>query len=176
MLCCRKVLFKQKLLLSDKTLKRALISSPKSHKIGLRGYLCYFEFYWTSINFYALLSFSGQFPLPEWQTSWDNNKDDIWTLLYRSNNNFLAINRCSSVCFVKIRQTFEVAQKAKKFCNDSTFWGNVIYYICMVLIGSPWRTNCHNIEHIENLYIERLWEQDNKCSCSFFISVATFVT
>ena len=28
--------------------------------------------------------FNGQFPLPEWQTSWDNNKDDIWTLLFRS--------------------------------------------------------------------------------------------
>ena len=27
----------------------------------------------------------------------------------------------------------------------------LLYYICMVLIGSPWRTNCHNIEHIENL-------------------------
>ena len=31
-----------------------------------------------------------------------------------------------------------------------------------------WWTNCHNIEHIENLYIENLWEQDSKCSCSFF--------
>ena len=38
----------------------------------------------------------------------------------------------------------------------------------MVLIGSPWRTNYHNMEHIENLCIERLWEQDNKCSCSFY--------
>ena len=38
----------------------------------------------------------------------------------------------------------------------------------MVSIGSPWRTNCHDMEHIENLYIERLWEQDNKCSCSFY--------
>ena len=38
----------------------------------------------------ALLCFTGQFPLPEWQTSWDNNKDDIWTLLYRSNNRFLS--------------------------------------------------------------------------------------
>ena len=38
----------------------------------------------------------------------------------------------------------------------------------MVLIGSPWRTNCHNMEHIENLYIEKLREQDNKYSCSFF--------
>ena len=118
------------------------------------------------------LVFDANFEHPTW-------KGKSITMCFRllpGNNNFLAINRCLSVCFVKIRQTFEVTQKAKKFCNDSTFWGNVIYYICMVLIGSPWRTNCHNIEHIENLYIERLWEQDNKCSCSFFISVATFVT
>ena len=46
----------------------------------------------------------------------------------------------------------------------------------MVLIGSPWRTNCHNIEHIENLYIENLWEQDGNVLAPFFISIATFVT
>ena len=48
----------------------------------------------------------------------------------------------------------------------------------MVLIGSSWRTNCHNIEHIENLYIENLREQDNKCSCSFyyFCSNLSYIT
>lgn len=42
----------------------------------------------------------------------------------------------------------------------------------MVLIGSPWRTNCHNMEHIENLCIERLWEQDNKFSVDFLLYFA----
>ena len=36
------------------------------------------------------------------------------------------------------------------------------YYICMVLIGSPWRTNCHNTEHIENLYIENMVLPENR--------------
>ena len=36
------------------------------------------------------------------------------------------------------------------------------------ILGVLTHPHCHNIEHIENLYIENLWEQDSKCSCSFF--------
>ena len=41
------------------------------------------------------------------------------------------------------------------------------YFLIRGIFPRLW-TNCHNIEHIENLYIENLWEQDSKCSCSFF--------